>query len=57
MLKALEWANAHADAEGRKGPRYEINHAWTAGAHSDADGGAILPDVLRWIWRDQPPSK
>ncbi len=54
MLKSLEWANAHADAEHRAGPRYDVNHVWTAGAHSDADGGAILPDVLRWIWRDQP---
>ncbi len=53
MLGALEWANAHADAEKRDGPRYDIDHAWTDGAHSDADGGAILPDVLRWIWRDQ----
>ncbi|GGB41134.1 esterase [Sphingomonas metalli] len=53
MLKSLEWANAHADAEGRGGPRYDIAHRWTGGGHSDADGGAILPDVLRWIWRDQ----
>jgi hypothetical protein len=53
MLKALEWANTHADAEGRQGPRYDVNHAWTEGSHSDADGGAILADVLRWIWRDQ----
>lgn len=55
MLKALEWANTHADAEKRQGPRYDLNHVWTDGAHSDADGGAILPDVLRWIWRDQRP--
>jgi enterochelin esterase family protein len=20
--------------------------------HSDNHGGAILPDILRWIWRD-----
>jgi poly(3-hydroxybutyrate) depolymerase len=53
MLKALEWANAHADEQKRAGPRYDINHAWTQGAHSDADGGAILPEVIRWIWRDQ----
>jgi len=57
MLKALEWANAHADAEKHAGPRYDISHAWTEGTHSDADGGSILPDVLRWIWRDQQPSR
>ncbi len=55
MLKSFEWANAHADAEKRARPRYDLNHAWTDGAHSDADGGAILPDVLRWLWRDQRP--
>ncbi|WP_333574153.1 alpha/beta hydrolase [Sphingomonas sp.] len=56
MLKSLEWANAHADAERRGGPRYDVRHAWTAGGHSDAEGGALLPDVLRWIWRDQRPA-
>ncbi len=59
MLKAFEWANAHADAESRTGPRYDVRYVWTDGAHSDADGGAILPDVLRWIWRDRraaPPT-
>ncbi len=62
MLKAFEWANAQADTEGRAGPRYDVRHVWTDGGHSDADGGAILPDALRWIWRDRraaspiPPS-
>lgn len=54
MLAALAWANGQADAEHRPGPRYDIRHVWTDGTHSDADGGALLPDVLRWIWRDQP---
>lgn len=54
MQKALEWANTHADAERLGGPRYDLDHAWTDGTHSDADGGKLLPDVLRWIWRDQP---
>lgn len=54
MLKSVEWANAHADAAGQPGPRYDIGYRWTEGGHSDADGGAILPEVLRWIWRDQP---
>ncbi len=56
MLKAFEWANAHADATQNAGPRYDVDHAWTEGTHADADGGALLPNVLRWIWRDQPPS-
>jgi hypothetical protein len=51
MLAALNWANAHADAVHDPGPRYDIAHVWGDGAHSDAHGGAILPDILRWIWR------
>jgi enterochelin esterase family protein len=27
-----------------------VRHEWGDGAHSDAHGGAILPDILRWIW-------
>jgi hypothetical protein len=57
MLKAFQWANAHADAQKRGGPRYDVNHVWSGGTHSDADGGAMLPEVLRWIWRDQPLSR
>jgi len=53
MLAAFNWADAHADQAGDRGPRYDVSHVWGEGAHSDAHGGAILPDVLRWIWRDQ----
>jgi enterochelin esterase family protein len=50
MLSALEYANATADTRQTPGPRYKINHVWGDGAHSDAHGGSILPDVLRWMW-------
>ncbi len=53
MLSALQWANAHADAAQIPGPRYDINYVWGDGAHSDQHGGALLPDILRWVWRDQ----
>ena len=53
MLKALEWANANADRNNITGPRYDINHVWGDGAHSDAHGGSLLPEILRWLWRDQ----
>jgi hypothetical protein len=53
MLAALNWANAHADATHDAGPRYDINHVWGDGAHSDAHGGSLLPEMLRWIWRGQ----
>jgi enterochelin esterase family protein len=52
MLSALEYANANADRKKVAGPRYDINHVWGDGNHSDTHGGALLPDILRWIWRD-----
>lgn len=52
MLSALEYANSAADTAKKPGPRYQLNHVWGDGAHSDAHGGSILPDVLRWIWSD-----
>lgn len=52
MLSALEWANANADKIGDKGARYDINHVWGDGAHSDQHGGSLLPEILRWMWRD-----
>ena len=27
-------------------------HDWGDGAHADSHGGALLPDILRWIWSD-----
>jgi hypothetical protein len=54
MLAALNYANRTADQRGQDGPRYQINHVWGEGAHSDNHGGAILPDILRWIWKDYP---
>jgi len=52
MLASLNWANAEADRKGSSGPRYDVNHVWGDGAHSDAHGGALLPDILRWLWRE-----
>jgi enterochelin esterase family protein len=54
MLSALQWANANADRRNVTGPRYQINHVWGEGPHSDNHGGAILPDILRWLWKDYP---
>lgn len=57
MLSALEWANRNADDTKAAGPRYQVNHAWGTGAHNGRHGGAIFPDIMRWLWRDQvaPP--
>ena len=52
MVAALAYANRAADMRQIAGPRYEVRHEWGDGAHSDAHGGALLPDILRWIWND-----
>jgi enterochelin esterase family protein len=54
MLSAFNYANRTADERKTPGPRYDVKHEWGDGAHSDAHGGSILPDVLRWIFRDSP---
>ena len=53
MLSALNFANSTADAKKLPGPRYQVKNEWGDGAHSDAHGGALLPEILRWIWNDQ----
>ena len=33
---------------------YDVNFCWGTGTHSNKQGGAILPEMLRWLWRDYP---
>ena len=33
---------------------YDVNYTWGVGTHSNKQGGAILPEMLRWLWRDYP---
>jgi enterochelin esterase family protein len=54
MLNALEFANVNADRQKVEGPRYDIKYEWGDGNHSDTHGGALLPDILRWMFRDWP---
>jgi hypothetical protein len=54
MLSAFEYANARADKDGTLGARYEVKYNWGDGAHSDVHGGALLPEILEWIWEPQP---
>jgi enterochelin esterase family protein len=35
---------------------YEVNYAWGMNRHGQAMGGAIMPEMMRWLWRDQPLS-
>ncbi len=40
-----------AGALAKKG--YDVNYAWGIGLHGQKQGGAILPEMMRWLWRDQ----
>jgi enterochelin esterase-like enzyme len=31
---------------------YEVNYSWGMNLHGQKMGGAILPDMMRWLWRD-----
>jgi sugar lactone lactonase YvrE len=42
MWSALEFAG------------YDVNHSWSAHGHDARPGQAMLPDVLRWLWRGHP---
>ena len=33
---------------------YDVNFCWGLGTHSNKQGGAMLPEMLRWLWRDYP---
>jgi len=35
---------------------YDVNYTWSMGVHGLKQGGGLLPDMLRWLWRDQPVS-
>jgi predicted alpha/beta superfamily hydrolase len=34
--------------------RYDVNYCWGIGTHSNKQGGAMMPEMLRWLWRDYP---
>ncbi len=40
MFSALTWAG------------YEVRKEWGTGGHDGKQGSAILPDALRWLWKD-----
>jgi enterochelin esterase family protein len=35
---------------------YDVNYVWGIGPHSSKHGGMIMPDMMRWLWRDHPVS-
>ncbi len=35
---------------------YDVNYTWGIGLHGQKQGGAALPEMMRWLWRDYPRS-
>jgi enterochelin esterase family protein len=35
---------------------YDVNYAWGMNLHGQKYSGMILPDMMRWLWRDAPLS-
>jgi enterochelin esterase-like enzyme/sugar lactone lactonase YvrE len=42
MLSSLTWAG------------YDVHHVWGEGGHNSKHSASIMPDALRWLWRDYP---
>ena len=35
---------------------YDLNYTWGINNHGQKQGGAIFPEMMRWLWRDHPVS-
>jgi enterochelin esterase-like enzyme/lysophospholipase L1-like esterase len=35
---------------------YDVNYAWGMNTHGQRMGGPMLPEMMRWLWRDHPAS-
>lgn len=57
MAAAFAYANRKADESAIPGSRYDVRTVWTAGKHSDNDGGAMLPSAIRWLWSADTASR
>jgi hypothetical protein len=33
-----------------------VNYSWSMNLHGNKYGGPMLPDMMRWLWRDAPVS-
>jgi enterochelin esterase family protein len=33
---------------------YDVSYCWGIGTHSGKQAGAMMPEMLRWLWRDYP---
>ena len=52
---AGSWVNANKDmADALEFAGYDYQYVLGEEGHNARQGGAILPDALRWVWRDYP---
>jgi hypothetical protein len=35
---------------------YDVTYSWGMNLHGQKFGGAIMPEMMRWLWRDGPVS-
>jgi enterochelin esterase-like enzyme len=35
---------------------YDVNYAWGLNTHGQRMGGPMVPEMMRWLWRDHPVS-
>ncbi len=42
LERALRWAG------------YDVQHAWGDGGHDSRQAAEVMPDALKWLWRDHP---
>jgi enterochelin esterase family protein len=35
---------------------YDVNYSWSMNLHGQKYGGMILPEMMRWLWRDHAVS-
>jgi hypothetical protein len=38
------------------GKGHDVNYTWGINTHGQRMGGPILPEMMRWLWRDHPVS-
>ena len=54
-IYAGSWFNANRSMlSALKYSGYDVKHEWGEGGHNGKHATAILPDALRWLWRDYP---
>ena len=51
-LKRDWFLQNQAMVEAFKEKKYDLKYVFTDGTHSDQHGGTMLPEALKWLWRD-----